>query len=644
MSKIYVEAESFVELGGWVIETQSMPWMKSAYVMAHGYGVPVADAKTKIEVKDAGAYHVWVRTRDWTAQWGRGTSAGRFELQVNGTALPTVLGTNAPDWFWQDAGEVTLREGWNELALHDLTGFNSRCDAIYFTTEGDTPENDWEKIVDWRRAITGLYPVDYEEEFDLIVAGGGMAGICTAISAIRNGVKTLLIQDRGVLGGCNSSEIRVSTGGAYHADPYPNLGNVVQEITPIMGSGDTYEAEYYEDARKRMVFDLCKPNMYKLELNTAVVEVEREGNTIKSVLCRSTITGAETRYRAPLFADCTGDGVLALAMGAETMYGTESRAEYGEQLAPLQGSGEVMGQTTTWLSEDIGVPSDFPEVDFGLEITEDNCLYVTGGDWEWECGQYLNQYKDAEYIRDYAVMAIFANWSYLKHHSARKDEWANRRIKWISPIGGKRECYRVKGDLILRQQDIEDQVEYPDATAAITWSIDLHYPDPYHTDKFKEPFRSCAYHREIGKPYAVPYRCLYSKDVPNLFLGGRIISTTHVAFSAVRVMRTLGQLGEVIGMAASICKKHGVQPRAIYTDHLEELKEMMRAGVPVPWYHGSVPHNRHQSYHFKELGFIVIPRDYDKICDDPALRKRIERLDVTHWDGLKMKDVKKTTE
>ncbi|MBQ2709018.1 MAG: FAD-dependent oxidoreductase, partial [Clostridia bacterium] len=507
MTRKLIEAESFLERGGWLIETQSMPTMGSAYLMAHGMGIPVADAVTETELP-AGNYTFWARTRDWTKVWGRGKPAGRFTLNVNGVPLETTLGTGGSEWSWQRAGSMTLPGGKVTLALHDLTGFNGRCDAIYITSGDDIPRED----ADFRREITGMTVQDADEEFDLIVAGGGMAGTCTAIAAIRSGLRVLLVQDRSMLGGCNSSEVRVSLGGVPHAAPYPNIGNVVAEIGPIMGSGGTYAAEYYEDNRKKMAFELSKPDRWKLLLNTAVVDLERDGNRITAVITRSCIDGSETRYRAKLFADCTGDGTLARMMGCETMYGTEAEGDYGETLAPKEASNEVMGQSVLWLSSDTGAYSDFPEVDFGIEITDENVLYVKGGDWEWESGQYRNQATEAEYIRDYAMMAIYANWSYLKHHSARKEEYANRKLDWVSPIGGKRESYRVIGDYVLTQNDIEEKREHADATAAITWDIDLHYPDPKYIHTAPDPYRSCAYHRGIGEPYPVPYRCLYAKD------------------------------------------------------------------------------------------------------------------------------------
>ena len=634
--KLLIEAEQFARRGGWVIETQSMLQMGSAYLMAHGMGVPVADAETTVCIPCAGVYAFWVRTRDWTAVWQRGKPAGRFTLKVNGRALQTELGTNGPEWRWQRAGSAFLPQGDNHLALHDLTGFNGRCDAVYITDENDEPEQDNERMPQFRRAVRGAQVTNAAEEFDFIVAGGGVAGVCMALSAIRAGVKTLLIQDRGVLGGCNSSEVRVSTGGLPHAAPYPNLGNVMAEIDPIMGSGGTYPAEYYEDARKRMVFELSPQENWKLLLNTAVVGVERSGNRITAVITRSCITGEETRWRAKLFADCTGDAVLARMMGAETMYGTEPESRFGESLAPVQAKNEVMGQSILWLSSDTGHYSDFPEVDFGIEINDQNVLDVTGGDWEWESGQYRNQAQEAEAIRDYAMMAIYANWSYLKHHSVYQKKYETRKLDWVSPIGGKRESYRVVGDLVLTQNDIENKVPHPDGTASITWDIDLHYPDPQYTGLYPEPFRSCAYHRGIGAPYPVPYRCLYARDVDNLFLGGRILSASHIAFASIRVMRTPGQLGEVVGMAAAICKRHHALPREVYEKYLDELIERMRAGVPTPWYHGWMPRDHDQRYHFKELDQIAVPEGYAQICADPALCARVCALGIRHLDGKTM--------
>jgi len=318
---------------------------------------------------------------------------------------------------------------------------------------------------------------------------------------------------------------------------------------------------------------------------------------IMAVITRSVRTGRETRRRARLFADCTGDAVIARLAGCSVMYGSEGREVFGESLAPKESSPLVMGHSTLWETRGRDHEVPFPDIDWGIEFDDSNALARFDCCWDWETGQYRDQIMDIEYIRDYGLMTCFANWSFLKNRSRRKNEWKNQELEWVSAIGGKRESCRVPGDLILTQNDIENKVPYEDATGAITWSIDLHFPDPENRRKFGEAFQSCAYHRGIGFPYPVPYRCLYAKDVENLFLGGRCLSLSHVAFSCVRVMRTLGMLGEVIGMAAEICIRNHCLPRAVYTTYLKELQTAMQQGISMEPPFGFMP-GEEEAYHF----------------------------------------------
>ncbi len=634
-SVLWIEAESFHTLGGWFVEQQSMDQMGSAYVMAHGMGVPVADAQTTCDIPQSGKWFVWARTRDWTASWKRGTPGGTFKVIVNGHVLPETLGTNGSAWGWQKAGTVAIQKGETTVALHDLTGFNGRCGALYFTLDpGAQPPTDKEKLATFRKAITKIECKDDPVVYDLAVAGGGISGICTAIAAVRTGSRVVLIQDRPVLGGNNSSEIRVPLGGHLHMPPYPKLGNVVEEIAPITGRPGILPAEFYEDTRKENVFRTCPQDKCRLVLNTRVTGVEKDKDDPKKIaayLARNVHTGEETRFRAKLFADCTGDAVIARMMGADVMYGRESRDTYNESLAPVKGDDQVMGMSVIWRSKKADKPTPFPDIDWGIEFNEERAYHVRSGDWEWETGQYRNQAEETEYIRDYGLMTIFANWSYLKNHSKRKAEWANDTLSWISPLGGKRESYRVVGDYVLNQNDMENHVIYPDATGSATWNLDLHFPDPDHVKLFDEPFRSCAYHRNILKPYPVPYRCLYAKDVTNLFLAGRHISVSHVAFGSVRVMRTLGVLGEVVGMAASICATEDVYPRDVYESHLDGLKAMMEEGVPgPPTYHPGGFGSKYEGYHFKDTGHLGVYPHRHKKLDAPGVRERIEALDLQH--------------
>ena len=632
MNQYFIEAESFKNLGGWAIDQQSMDQMGSPYIMAHGLGVPVADAETEIDVS-TGRYAVWARTRDWTAVWGKGTPAGRFDVRVDGEPLPTVLGTNGAAWAWQKAGEIDLGAGRHTLALHDLTGFNGRCDAIYMTADlGFTPPDDTAAIEEMRRALNWHEIAECEEDYDLIVAGGGVAGVCMALAARRTGTKTLLVNDRGVLGGCNSSDIRVCMGGQIHLPPYPRLGDVVREIAPVMGRPTIYPAEYFEDARKKFAFEPLEYQETKCDIALweHITALEKDGDVITAVVTTNVRTGRKTRYHARLFADCTVDATLARMADCAVMYGREAADTFGESLGAPDYQRLVMGHSLRWYSQPRDEETPFPAIDWGFDFDEDTCYFVRSGDWEQEAGFRRDMVEDIEYIRDYGLRAIFSNWNFQKNLSKRRGEYARDALEWISPIGGKRESYRVVGDHILTQADLETPNLYDDATACITWSIDIHFPEPDNEARFGEAFRSFAYHRGIVKPYPVPYRCLYARDVRNLFLGGRDVSASHVAFSAIRVMRTLGALGEAAGLAASVCTKHGAWPRDVYTDYLDEFKAAMTAGVPIPdSFNCGI--GDEEAYHFKDLGWIHFhPYRCESENEREKIRRNVRALGMKH--------------
>ena len=624
---LYVECESFDSLGGWVVDPHSMKKIDSSYVMAHGVGKPVADAVTKVEIPATGRYAVWAKTRDWAAEWreGRGSAPGRFKALVDGEAIDGELGTEGRDWHWQKAGEIDLAKGTATLALHDLTGFNGRCDALFLT-------DDLAAKPPFARPAEAV--ADNPTAYDLVIVGGGMAGICMAQTAARYGVKTLLLQDRDVLGGCNSSEVRVGLGGYWHIAPYPNLGNVVDELAPAYNNNRPLPPEFYEDARKANFFVRMKRNcdVFYREHVFAVETDPADARRIVAVLSRNTHSGKVTCHRAALFCDATGDATVARLAGCETMYGREERSRFNESCAPEKASRQVMGHSTQWTSRIADAPVAFPDIDWGFVLDESNAYHITEGGWEQEAGQYRDMADDTEAIRDYGLYAVFSNWSYLKNRSPRKSEWASREITWVSPIGGKRESYRVVGDFVLTQNEIESHADLPDFTAPITWNIDIHFPDPDNEAKFKEPFRSCAYHRCFNGPYAMPYRCLYARDAKNLFLAGRDISCSHVAFAATRVMGTLGVCGEVAGMAAAICRKHGCAPRDVYEKHLDELKDMMEKGVPRPgFYHAGGCSGELEYYHFKSDDKHERPQIYPKPSQLTLEQERkIRALGIQH--------------
>jgi hypothetical protein len=453
-----------------------------------------------------------------------------------------------------------------------------------------------------------------------------------ALAASRSGEKVLLIHDREILGGCNSSEVRVCLGGILGNPPYPNLGKMVKEIQPIMGHPTIFGEEFYEDNRKKFAFMLheCAGHC-TLALGEHMTDAIVENGTVKSVETVNIRSGKRQIYKGKLFADCSGDAILARLAGAEVMYGREAKTAFGESLGAKEHENLVMGQSIRWYSENKGYKTDFPDFDTGFFKCEEDCLHVKNGDWEQETGFRRHMADETEYIRDYGLYMIFGNWWYQKNRSERRDEYANLSLKWASHLGGKRESYRVVGDHILTQNDIEDRVMYDDGTACMTWSIDIHFPETTNEEKFGEAFRSFAYHRGIVKPYPVPYRCLYARDVKNLFLGGRVISTSHVAFSSVRVMRTLGALGEAAGLASVICKRHGCTPRDVYEKHLEEYKELLSMGAPSPnSFQCGI--GSEEDFHFKDAGWFSHgqPEAIEKSPYAEKVKKNILKLGLDY--------------
>ena len=574
----FIEAESFSHKGGWVVDQQFMDQMGSPYLMAHGMGRPVENATTEVVLPQTGRFYVYVRTYNWTSPWSKSEGAGMFKLSVNGEFLSEVLGVRGDCWEWQKAGSIIVRENRVKIALHDMTGFNGRCDALYFTTdEGVLPPSDPDGLSVFRKEKLGLSSSPPKVgNFDLVIVGGGIAGISAAVSAARLGCKVALVHDRPVLGGNNSSEVRVHLGGRIGNKLYPRLGDLQKEFGPSR-EGNAQPAEFYEDEKKLAIIE-AEENI-TLFLNYHATEVYTDNGSISSIVAKHIECSREILLEAPLFADCTGDGCIGYLAGAEYAMGRESREQYNEPTAPLKGDSMTMGASVQWYSEESQGCESFPFFRYGIDINAKNAEKVTMGEWTWETGMNYNQITDFERIRDYGLMVVFSNWSYLKNGYIETNLYRNRRLGWVAYVAGKRESRRLMGDLVLTENDLVNGVSYPDGSAIASWTIDLHYPDPDNSRHFPgEEFKSIAKHIPIH-PYAIPYRCLYSRNIDNLFMAGRNISVTHVALGSVRVMRTTGIMGEVVGMAASLCKVHGVKPRGVYEHFLPELKGLMEKGV-----------------------------------------------------------------
>lgn len=551
---VLVEAETFAERGGWVVDPQAMDVMGSPYLLAHGLGEPVADAVTTVSVPRAGTYRVWVRTMDWVARWKAQGAPGKFRVLVAGKPLPFTFGTQGADWHWQEGGTVTLTAGPVPVRLHDLTGFEGRCDAVVFSDELDfTPPNELPAMTAWRHELLGLPDKpDEAGRFDAVVVGGGVAGCTAAVSAARLGLKVALIQNRPVLGGNSSSEVQVWIQGRTRQQPYPVLGEIVDELNTRPKSSPA-PPEQFGDAKKLKVVQ-SEPNI-SLYFNEQAFAVGMEGGRIASITARHTLTGRETTWRGRWFVDCTGDGTIGFLAGADYDYTTKGH----------------LGSSNLWTVRDTGKPAPFPRLPWALDMSKQIYPYQLSqlGNWVWESGFDKDTVGEIEAIRDHNLRAMYSVWSALKndHHL-----YPNHKLQWAAFIAGKRESRRLLGDVILKREDILKPVLFPDRCVPCTWTIDLHYPDPKQAKNAPgEEFLAVAKQEKYSGPYPIPYRCLYSRNIPNLFMAGRDISVDHEALGTIRVQATTGMMGEVVGRALSLCKKYDAGPRDVYEKHLDEL-------------------------------------------------------------------------
>ncbi|MCA9163519.1 MAG: FAD-dependent oxidoreductase, partial [Planctomycetales bacterium] len=390
--QLLLEAESFDQHGGWVLDTQFIREMGSPYLLAHGMGRPVADATTTVELPSAGTYRVLVRTKDWVARWDAAGSPGKFQVLINGQPLQETFGTKGKDWFWHDGGTVEFDKPQVTVALHDLTGFDGRCDAILFTKDlNNMPPNEGQILPGWRRELLGLSeePTD-KTGYDLVVVGGGYSGMGSAISAARMGCKVALIQDRPVLGGNGSSEVRVWAMGLIRRGEFPRIGEIVDEFADKATKSPGRAEEFGDDKKEAIV--RAEKNI-DLFLNHHAYQVDMDGNRIAAVHAFDTRTSEHKRFAGRLFVDCTGHGTIGFLAKADWDMTPEGR----------------MGMSNMWVWDEADEPVAFPETPWALDLTMKDFPYPRDhhGQWFWESGFDKDPLDGAEAIRDWNLRAVY---------------------------------------------------------------------------------------------------------------------------------------------------------------------------------------------------------------------------------------------
>ncbi len=583
---LLVEAEQFEDRGGWVVDTQFIDQMGSPYLLAHGLGKPVKNACTRVQIPVTGQYQVWVRTKNWVP--GPWEAPGRFKLIIDRIEHRTIFGTEN-GWQWQKGNSVDLKQGQVLIELQDITGFNARCDAVFLTTDKNLiPDNSSVPLNPWRREQLGIRVYPSQKNYDLVVVGGGLAGMGAALSGARMGLTVALLENRSVLGGNGSSEIRVAPRGNMPGWLYP-FGDMVQEFSPYTPTNAGLSEQYFDEIREQVIRAEKRIDLF---LNHHVFAAETQDNRITSISTMATRENAIRHFKGAYFVDATGHGVLGLMAKAD--YHMEEK--------------DRMGMSNLWRWRFTSDNQPFPDLPWALPLTEKGFPYPDQkGDWFWESGFDRHPLNDLEAIRDHNLRAIYGAWNAIKNkhvyanHDKSGKSHAAAELEWIAYTGGTRETLQLLGDVILSKDDIVANRQFPDACVIVTWGLDLHYPHPlYQPESQGNPFISRAHfggrvHDTEGplarqethyvtseqghgfdrtKGYAIPYRCLYSRNIENLFMPGRNMSVTHEALGTIRVMQTLGMAGVAVGRAAWLAKKYDVTPREVYEHHLEELKKV----------------------------------------------------------------------
>ncbi|WP_420818498.1 FAD-dependent oxidoreductase [Pantoea endophytica] len=421
---------------------------------------------------------------------------------------------------------------------------------------------------------------------ELLIVGGGLAGVCAALAAARDGLDVVLIQDRPVLGGNASSEVRLWANGATS-----HMGNNNRWAREGGIMGEIMEENLWRNKEGNPVlFDMvlldivqAQPGLTLL-LNTVVTDIEKSGRRLLSVQAFNAINQTRYRVSATQFIDASGDGVLGYLAGAAHRVGAESVEEFGEKMAPGENFGHKLGHSIYFYTKRTAQPVRFVAPSFALkEITaipryKRLSSELNGCDLWWlEWGGRLDTVHESETIKWELWKIVWGVWDYIKNSGEFPDA-DNLTIEWVGLIPGKRESRRFLGETMLCQQDIIEQRDHYDAVAYGGWSIDLHPADGVYSEH-----DGCRQFHSKGT-YTIPFRALYSQSLDNLLLTGRLISATHVAFGSARVMCTCGVLGEVVGRAAALCQQQQITPAELaQPERVGQLQQhLLRQGAFIP--------------------------------------------------------------
>lgn len=413
-----------------------------------------------------------------------------------------------------------------------------------------------------------------EHYVDLCVIGGGLSGLCAAVSAARHGISVALLQERPMLGGNASSEIRMWICGA--SDGFNNMREtgIIEEIL--------MENQYRNPDKNYSIWDgiLYEIAAYQegvtLLLNCSCNECETDNGTITAVKGWQMTTQKFHRVKAKIFADCSGDSILAPLTSAKFFWGREAKSEYDEIGGQDIADKCTMGLSCLLQARYDSEPSVFIPPKWAYHYTKDDLPYrlpdlnsVGENFWFLEIGGDKNSIDDTEELRDDLLRIAYGIWDYCKNAPENKEKNANWKLDWMGILPGKRESRRYKGDYVMTQNDLASAVEFDDIVAYGGWSMDDHNPVGFYS---KNPPNR---HHRTARPYGIPLRALYSINVNNLMFAGRNISATHIAMSSTRVMATCALVGQAVGTAAAVAVKNNTLPKDLNKEQIAEIQNIL---------------------------------------------------------------------
>jgi len=579
VQNLWIDAIEFENYGGWMRETQFVREMGQPYLIAnHTPGVPVENASTHFTVEKSGYYRFHVRTKNWKFP----EAPGKFTLKVDDIQLKNVCGKMPTHrWYWEIADDIYLEAGEHCLEACDKTGWLSRFASVIITDDMDfTPSPELPIMLKQRAEFKKIdTTVADKGEWDYIVVGAGPGGIGAAISAARHGLKTALISGRPCLGGNASSEGTIGFDGATFNHPGYHETGISAETKRI------HEELNYTWQQAIEVLVNAEPLITVFD-NELCISAECEGNIITSIECVNTLTLQKSRFKSRLFADCTGDGWLGYYAGAKYRVGREAKHEFGEKFALdapdtltmsgcITGTRQDVGRLLSFYLEDVGHPVDFKASDWAVKMPEGDKLNrkpqsKVMTEWWMENSNDYDDIFDAEFVRDELVRMVVGYFDWLKNSYTGRSEYQNRHMKYLALNNSKRENRRLVGDYMMNQNDFVEDKYFEDTVSYCGWKIDLHHPRGIYSEH-EGPF-----YADFEIPITpIPYRCLYSCNVNNLFMAGRCVSVSHIALGSTRVESTINTLGQAIGVAAYLCNKYQVLPRDIYNNHIKELQQLL---------------------------------------------------------------------